>query len=122
MAKKPRKIDLGVFMAGEIPFPIDHIYKRRDKTIIDISGWTLVGFSIEGPDGSANLGSGTFTFTGDGSDGSVTYNWIEDDLQTFGKYEGTMWIQNLPSAATRRLASDLFAWEVYDGPLATPSN
>ena len=49
MAKKPRKIDLGVYAAGEIPAPLIHVYKDNQKVVIPITGWTLKGFRITGP-------------------------------------------------------------------------
>ena len=119
MAKKPRKINLGVYAAGEIPAPLIHVYKDNQKVVIPITGWTLKGFRITGPDGAATLGEGSYTIT-DGVNGEVTYVWISDDMQTIGAYSGVMWVQNAPTSPTIRLASDLFVWEVYDAPGATP--
>lgn len=119
MAKKPRKIDLGVYAAGEIPAPLIHTYKDRDKVVIPITGWTLKGFRITGPDGSPSLGVGVYKIE-DGPNGAVRYTWISDDMQTIGAYSGVMWVQNAPTSPTLRLASDLFVWEVYDAPGVTP--
>jgi hypothetical protein len=119
MAKKPRTIVLGVYAAGEIPAPLVHVYKDANKVVIPITGWTLKGFRITGPDGALSLGAGTYEIT-EGPDGEVTYTWLSDDMQTFGAYSGVMWVQNAISNPTIRLASDLFKWEVYDAPGATP--
>jgi hypothetical protein len=119
MAKKPRKIDLGVYAAGEIPAPLVHVFKDADKVAIPITGWTRKGFRITGPDGAPTLGIGVYE-TSDGANGEVTYTWVSDDMQTFGAYSGVMWVQNAPTNPTIRLASDLFVWEVYDAPGATP--
>ena len=119
MARKPRKIVLGVYAAGEIPAPLVHVFKDADKTPIDISGWTLKGFRISGPDGSPSLGVGTYAIT-DGPNGEVTYTWVSDDMQSIGSYRGIMWVQNAPTDPSVRLASDLFEWDVYDAPGETP--
>lgn len=114
----PKKINLGVYAAGEIPASLVHVFKDSDKAPIPITGWTLKGFRITGPDG-ATVGTGTYSFN-DAPNGSVTYEWVSDDMQSIGKYQGVMWIQNASSSPTIRLASDLFVWEVYDAPGLTP--
>lgn len=119
MAKKPKKIDLGVYAAGEIPASLVHVYKDANKAVIPITGWTLKGFRITGPDGAVGIGVGDYSIS-DGPNGEVTYVWISDDMQTIGAYSGVMWVQNMASDPTVRLASFLFVWEVYDAPGATP--
>jgi len=119
MAKKPKKINLGVYAAGEIPASLVHVFKDNEKNPIPITGWTLKGFRITGPDGAATLGAGSYSIT-DGDNGAVTYVWISDDMQTIGTYSGVMWVQNAPTDPTIRLASDLFVWDVYDAPGETP--
>jgi len=114
----PKKINLGVYAAGEIPASLVHVFKDNDKVPIPISGWTLKGFRIEGPDGSI-AGQGTYDFS-DAPGGEVTYTWVNGDMQVAGKFSGLMWIQNAATDPTIRLASYLFVWEVYDGPGNTP--
>jgi hypothetical protein len=114
----PKKINLGVYAAGEIPASLVHVFKDNDKVPIPITGWTLKGFRIEGPEGST-AGLGSYDIT-DAPNGEVTYTWVEADMQLPGKFSGLMWIQNAPTNPTIRLASYLFVWEVYDGPGNTP--
>lgn len=114
----PKKINLGVYAAGEIPASLVHVFKDNDKVPIPITGWTLKGFRITGPDGST-AGLGDYSIT-DAPNGEVTYTWVNDDMQVAGKFSGVMWIQNAVSNPTIRLASDLFMWEVYDAPGNTP--
>jgi hypothetical protein len=122
--KKPRKIDLGVFMAGEIPFPQPHIFKQKQedgsKAAIDISSYTLLRVDVTVPDGATGVGAGGYALTTDGTDGSVTYTFVSADMQTAGQYELIMWIQNAPTDPTVRLSSDLIVWTVHDGPGDTP--
>lgn len=110
-----KKINLGAFAAGEIPFPLDHQYLTHANEVIDISGWTVLGFYVEGPDGEQIMGTPVIS---DGPNGVVTYTWSEGEMDTPGDYSGLMWVEN-PSG-TLRLASDRFVWTVEDGPGPTP--
>ncbi len=111
----PKKINLGVFAAGEIPFSLVHQYKDNDKNPIDMSsGWTVF-VEIEGPEEDGAYGTGTVAFS-DASTGRVKYDWDTADFLDFGKYRMLFWTTD----GTNRLASDLVVWEVYDGPGATP--
>lgn len=111
-----KKISLGAFAAGEIPFPLEHEYETKAGASIDISGWSVLGFFVEGPEGEFTMGSMP-TIT-DGPNGVVTYTWGADDMQVSGDYTGLIWVEN-PSG-TLRFASDRFVWTVEDGPGPTP--
>ena len=110
----PKKHNLGVFAAGEIPFPLQHTYKDAQSVAIDMTGWS-VSTTAEGPDESGSYGSGAVVFTNEAG-GEVEYTWVAADFQDVGKYNMLIWAED----GTNRLASDLFVWEVYDGPGATP--
>ena len=112
-----KKISLGAFAAGEIPGPIVHTFLDKNGTAIDIDGWTVLGFYVEGPEGDVDMGNPTIT---DGPNGVVTYEWQADDLQVPGDYSGLLWVQNTVSNPSLRLASDRFVWTVEDGPGPTP--
>lgn len=109
------KIDLGTFAAGEIPPPILHTYRDFQRQPIPMSGWTILGFFVEGP---VEAG-GTMGWV-DAAQGQVKYEWVEADMQTAGRFRGLMWVQNLTTDPTMRLASDQFEWTVVDGPGPTP--
>lgn len=115
MAKKPVVIFLGVFAAGEIPYPIVHTYKDKDQQPIDVTGWTT-WVEITGP-GALTYGTGSIILL-DPSNGKVQYTWAEDDFQDIGAYQVLLWVEN--PGQTVRLASDLVKYEVYDGPGPTP--
>ena len=110
----PKKISLGVFAAGECPYPFEHTFNDANGNPINISGWTITVY-IEGPDGPA-LGTGTPSIT-DGPNGATEYPWAENDFQSPGKYKMLLWVYD---GASTRLASDLVTYEVYDGPGPTP--
>lgn len=109
----PKKINLGVFAAGEIPFPIDHRFLALGVPI-PLTGYTAWVY-IEGPEGDVVLGAGTVAIT-NAPEGLVRYTWNEDDMQLPGKYKMLIWVDS----ADNRFASDLIVWEVYDGPGPTP--
>lgn len=113
-----RKINLGEFYAGEIPYPYEHTFKDGNKAAINLTGWTLLGFYIEGP--LTVIRDDTY-FSRDDVNGKVTYSFVEADMQEPGNYKALVWIANAPTAPTIRLASDLVVWKVLDGPEATPS-
>ena len=109
----PKKHNLGVFAAGEIPFPIDHRFTAL-AVPIPLTGFTAFVY-IEGPEGDVVLGQGIVTIT-DAPNGLVRYVWDEDDMQLAGKYRMLIWVDD----PDNRFASDLIVWEVYDGPGPTP--
>ena len=110
-----KKINLGAFAAGEIPFPLEHQYLTSGSQVVDISGWDVLGFFVDGPDDPLIMGTPVIT---DGPNGVVTYTWEASDMQEPGDYTGLLWVEN-PSG-TLRLASDRFVWTVEDGPGPTP--
>lgn len=109
---RPRTINLGVFAAGELPYPVVHRFTVDGGPIVltDWECWT----AIEGPDG-LELGTGA-TMIVDASDGAVQYTWAQDDFQGIGKYRMLIWVDN----SINRFASDLIIYETYDGPGPIP--
>ena len=110
-----RKINLGTFASGEIPFPVLHAFKRGDSAV-DLTGWTPF-VMIEGPDETVTYGNGVVTIDGSPTLGVVMYEWDSADMVDFGKYRMLIWVED----GTYRLASDLVIYEVYDGPGPTPT-
>lgn len=112
-----KKISLGAFAAGEIPGPIVHSFLDKNGVVIDITDWVVLGFYVEGPEGTVEMGA---PFISDEENGVVTYVWQADDMQVPGDYSGLLWIQNTASNPSLRLASYRFVWTVEDGPGPTP--
>lgn len=110
----PKKINLGVYAAGEIPFALSHQYKDADGVAIDMTGWSVTAVAA-GPEDGGAYGSGVVMFL-DETIGKVQYDWVAADFTDVGKYTMLLWTTD----GTNRLASDLIVWEVYDGPGATP--
>lgn len=110
-----KKIKLGSFAAGEIPNPIAHQYTDWAGDPIPMTGWTILGFFVDG-DGPT---SGTAAWV-DAAQGILGYTWHPDDMQIPGRYTGLLWVQDKVTDPDRRFASDQFEWFVVDGPGPTP--
>ena len=111
-----KKINLGTFAAGEIPYPVEHQFTQQN-TPIDLDGFTTF-VNITGPDEATSLGAGAVIVI-DEPNGIVRYTWVEDDMQFPGKYQMLIWVDD--TATPNRFASDLIVFEVYDGPGPTPT-
>lgn len=109
----PKRINLKVFAAGEIPYPVAHTFLDSSGSAIDLTGWTA-WVEIEGPDG-VTAGAGAVG-TAQATNGIISYTWDEDDMQEPGKYRMLIWVAD----GINRFASDLIQYEVYDGPGPTP--
>lgn len=107
--------DLGVFAAGEVPFPLLHTYKDANGVEIDITGWTpTVQFEVT--EGSiTGVGTGAVAIE-DGPNGQVSYTWVHADMAEACKVSLIIWVED----GTNQLASDKFKYAVYDGPGDTP--
>lgn len=106
----PKKINLGVYASGEIPFPLVHTFKDNDGIVIGLAGFTETA-KAEGPDEDGTYGAGAVAIT-DEPGGEVTYTWVLGDFTDVGKYKMLLWVAD----GNNQLASDLITWEVFDGP------
>lgn len=109
----PKKLNLGVFAAGEWPYAVAHQFTSNDVPV-DLSPFTAF-VNIEGPDETVAVGQGTVAID-DPLNGLVSYTWVEDDFKGVGKYKMLIWVES----SSNRFASDLIVYEVYDGPGPTP--
>lgn len=101
--------DLGRFAIGEIPDPIQHQFLSLIGPI-PLTGYTA-SIDIESRPLQTGLGTGTVTIV-DSPSGIVQYTWHEDDMAEIGYYRLQMHVSKVGS----RLSSDIFTYEVYDGP------
>lgn len=111
-----KQIKLGAFPAGEIPHPLRHQFQTFDRQVIPITGWTVLGFYVEGPEGFQPPSA--LPLITDGAQGEITYTWLEGDMGVVGAYKGIFWVEN--PLVTVRLGSDLYVWDVEDAPGPTP--
>jgi hypothetical protein len=101
-------IDLGGFVQGSVPPPIEHTFYDEDGARYDLTTWTISAFSVNGP----GPVTGTPVLDPD-SDGTVVYEWGPDDMSVPGTYEGIIWVQDDALAPSLKLASGVFTWRVY---------
>lgn len=104
--------DLGQFAAGAIPPSIENLYTDFDDAVVDLTGFTTLVTRIDGPSG-ASLTPGTPVVKGgDPTLGTLIYTFTATDMLVPGFYRLQMWASN----GTIKLESDVFTYEVYDGP------
>lgn len=113
-----KRIKLGAFPAGEIPDPLRHSFLTFDRSPYDISGWTVLGFFVEGPEGYTP--PSVLPLITNGPLGEVTHVWLEGEMTIPGPYTGIFWVQDSPTNPSVRLGSDLYVWDVEDAPGPTP--
>ncbi len=111
VAGEPQQ-DLGQFAAGAIPPSIENLYTDFDDAVVDLTGFTTLVTRIDGPT-AAVLTPGTPTVKGsDPTLGTLIYAFGANDMLAPGFYRLQMWASN----GTIKLESDVFIYEVYDGP------
>lgn len=118
MANTVTKQELGAFAAGAIPPPFEHTFLDFDGLPVDISLFGTLAMNIEAvPSVTGPLGGGDIAFTGDGTDGKVTYDWSTTDMLEPADYAAQLWVSN---GVDRKYESDLLTYRVYDGPGDAP--
>ncbi len=111
------KIKLGNFAQGEVPPPIEHQFLDFDGNAVDISTGTITFNLVRIPAGLLALGTGAKGLVTDGTDGKANYTWVTNDMNEAGFFQGQMWA----AKGTNRYASDVFEYNVYDGPGTAPA-
>lgn len=109
---------LGKFSAGAVPPTIEHTYLDFQDAIVDLTGFTTLSVQITASAGvTATLGTGTVqNKSADPTNGTLEYLWGSDDMRDPGFYRLQMWASN----GVNKLESDVFVYEVYDGPGSAP--
>ena len=104
---------IGPYTKGEVPRPLDITFKDELDVVLDLTGFTLIGFKIEAVDQVvAGLGAGTSEFISPETAGVTRYTWVAADFVTAGLYRAQMWVEATTPAA--RYASEVFEWVVED--------
>lgn len=103
---------IGSFAAGEIPPPVIHQFIDRAGDPLPLTGFTATAFIHVNPAGTEAAAGGTVEII-DFDDALVRYTWAASDMATPASYRLQIWVEN--AGDTERYASDMFAYEVYDG-------
>lgn len=115
---EPTIVDLGAFASGEVPPDLLITFKDSDGNAINISGFTTE-IRIEEELG-ALVGTGVMTIV-DAPGGQVSYGWVRGDMLVVGQYKVQAWVLEGVLTTSKRYASDLYAYSVYDGPGVPPA-
>ena len=108
--------ELGAFAEGEVPPDLQVSFKDYNGAVVNLAGFTPHMRIQEDVDTSLTLGAGTIAIT-DEPNGVVTYTWLRADMENEGRYTAQVWVNN----GTKYYASDLYIYDVYDGPGEPPA-
>jgi hypothetical protein len=102
-------VELGSFVVGEIPLPLDYQFLDADGVPIDLTSFTIVEFQwgtfIRGH--FADVVTET-AIVSDAPNGIVTYAWDGDEFLTTGPHAGQFWVND----GVTQYASILITWQV----------
>jgi len=107
---------LGNWAQGAIPASLTNQYTEDDGvTPIPVTGATVtVQIECTNP-AATGLGAGTPTVS-DGANGIVAYAWAAADTAEPGFYRLQFWAE----VGSQKYESDVFTYQVYDGPGSAP--
>lgn len=105
-------IDLGYFVVGEIPAPLQYTYRDADNIVMSLAGYTAK-FELTEVDGSATEYPATVS---NAVGGIVEYTWTGVEFPGPGHYQGRFWAGN----NVQRYASILITFRVAVGPGTYP--
>lgn len=102
-------VELGSFVVGEVPAPLEYQFLDADGVAINLTGFTTVRFQwsevIQGQFVLPVVETGSVT---DAVNGKVTYVWDGDELDAAGEYAGIFFVND----GTTQYASILITWHV----------
>lgn len=110
MSHTPRpSVDLGSFVVGEVPPPLEYQFLDADGVVINLTGFTTVTFQwahyVQGQFVDPVTETGTVS---DAAQGKVTYVWDGDEFAEPGEHVGIFYVNN----GTVQYASILITWHV----------
>lgn len=102
-------VDLGSFVVGEVPPPLEYQFLDADGAPINLTGFTVVTFQwseyVQGQFVNPVVASGTVT---DAVAGKVTYVWTGAEHAAPGAHAALFFVNN----GTVQYASVLVTWQV----------
>ena len=103
-------INLGSFIVGEVPSPLEYHYLDSVGVPLNLTGYTITRFqwgAWVGGTPFTNAVTRTASLT-DPLDGEVTYAWQGDEFATTGRFAGMFFVNN----SVNQFASVLLEWNV----------
>lgn len=101
---------LGSFAIGEQPDPLHNQFKDFDGVPVPLTGFTLT-VEIQARPAALDIATGILTITSE-AEGRVQYAWDDVDMAAVGFYRLQMKAVN----GARKYVSDIFSYQVYQGP------
>lgn len=108
MSTRP-SVELGSFVVGEVPLPLDYQFLDVDGVPINLTGFTIARFNwgtyVQGQFLDSVVEIAAIT---DVVNGVVTYQWDGDEFAVTGPHAGSFWVND----GTTQYASILVTWQV----------
>lgn len=102
-------VDLGSFVVGEVPPPLEYQFLDADGLPIDLTGFSTVTFQwsevIQGQFVLPVIGDGIVS---DAATGRVTHDWTGAELDSAGEYAALFFVND----GTNQYASITITWHV----------
>ena len=98
-------IEIGPYVVGEIPIPLEYTFVDSDGVPLHLNGFTVRFQRGEIDGGFVNAVTVNATLT-NGPGGVVTYDWTAADFPHPGRFGGMFFVGN----GTNRYASWLITW------------
>lgn len=115
MSNARPSVELGSYVVGEVPPPLEYQYLDADGNPINLTGYTGAfqwAEHVQGQFINPQVESAVIT---DAVTGKVTYTWDGDEFATPGEHAALFFVNN----GTNTLASVLITWHVCLG-VGTP--
>lgn len=109
-------IEIGPFVVGEIPDPLEYQYLDSNGAGMPISGYSA-RFSVRERFATTPTINDAVAAVTDVLLGKVTYVWVGTEFPTQGRYYAEFWIGN----GVQRYASEAIEFDVYDSVGSVPA-
>jgi hypothetical protein len=98
-------VELGPFVAGEVPEPWEHAFQDDNGAAINLTGYTAkITFSVSGAAPVTRNAT-----VSDPANGEVTYVWVAADLPAPGVARGELWVSNGTNTYAQRFVARIHA-------------
>lgn len=108
--------DIGAFVLGEVPVPLEYTYLDDTNVVLNLTGFTNAVFQWGTWYGDQPAQTGPATVT-DPPNGEVTYTWTGAEFTTTGRYVGMFFVND----GSNQFASVMITWNVCTSLTTPPS-
>jgi hypothetical protein len=108
-------IEIGPFVTGEIPDPLEYQYLDSNGAGMPITGYSAT-FTVREKFATLPTIDAVVAVVSNAALGKVTYSWVGTEFPTQGRYFSEFWIGN----GVQRYASEAIEFDVYDSIGSVP--